>query len=120
MIADKTVRENWLVVLETAIQRLEGNRAPDIKPYEVVMRHGSMHVGVYAPRGFDSQQPHVQDEVYVVMRGKGKFICGDNERSFGQGDVLFVPAKTEHRFIDFTDDFTAWVVFYGPDGGEID
>jgi len=24
----------------------------------------------------------------------------------------------EHRFVDFTDDFTAWVVFYGPSGGE--
>jgi hypothetical protein len=31
---------------------------------------------------------------------------------------LFVPAGAEHRFEDFTDDLTVWVVFYGPEGGE--
>ncbi len=117
-MTDKTVRENWLVALDVIAQRLEENRSPDTKPYEVVMRHGSMHVGLYAPRGRDPQQPHDQDEVYVVMRGQGKFTCGDSERKFAEGDVLFVPAGMEHRFVDFTDDFTAWVVFYGPSGGE--
>ena len=34
------------------------------------------------------------------------------------GEALFVPAGVEHRFEDFTDDFAAWVVFYGPEGGE--
>ncbi len=29
-------------------------------------------------------------------------------------DALFVPAFTPHRFIDFSDDFATWVVFYGP------
>jgi len=24
----------------------------------------------------------------------------------------------EHRFIDFTEDFGSWVIFYGPQGGE--
>ncbi|MDQ3378133.1 MAG: cupin domain-containing protein, partial [Actinomycetota bacterium] len=34
------------------------------------------------------------------------------------GDALFVPAGVEHRFENFTDDLVAWVVFYGPEGGE--
>jgi len=117
-MSDKPVRENWLVGLHTAIQQLEVNRALDTKPYEVVLRHGSMHIGLYAPRGCDPQDPHDQDEVYVVMRGQGEFICGHSKRSFGPGHVLFVPAQIEHRFINFTDDFAAWVVFYGPQGGE--
>ena len=33
--------------------------------------------------------------------------------------VLFVPAGVEHRFDDFSDDFAAWVVFFGPKGGEV-
>ncbi len=32
--------------------------------------------------------------------------------------MLFVAAGAEHRFEDFTQDFAAWVVFYGPEGGE--
>jgi hypothetical protein len=29
-----------------------------------------------------------------------------------------VPAGVPHRFVDFSDDFETWVVFYGPKGGE--
>ena len=117
-MAGKPVPENWRITLDEAQRRLEESRSPDGKPYEVMMRHGTMHVGLYAPRASDPQQPHQQDEVYVVMRGQGQFICGDAQQIFACGDVLFVPAGIEHRFINFTDDFYVWVVFYGPDGGE--
>jgi hypothetical protein len=30
-----------------------------------------------------------------------------------------VPAGVVHRFEDFSDDLAVWVVFYGPEGGEI-
>ena len=43
---------------------------------------------------------------------------GGQRIAFGPGDVLFVGAKVEHRFEDFSDDFATWVVFYGPRGGE--
>ena len=117
-MAGKTVRDDWRIALDEAARRLEENRNPESKAYEVVMRHGSMHVGLYAPRGSDPQQPHTQDEVYVVMRGQGQFLCGDAQQAFAPGDVLFVPAGLEHRFVDFTGDLTVWVVFYGPEGGE--
>ena len=32
---------------------------------------------------------------------------------------MFVGAGTEHHFEDFTDDLAVWVIFYGPQGGEI-
>jgi len=32
--------------------------------------------------------------------------------------VLFVPARVEHRFEEFSDDFATWVIFWGPKGGE--
>ena len=63
--------------------------------------------------------PHEQDEVYVVLRGRG-VLCHDGKRdSFEAGDLLFVAAGTEHCFEEFSDDLTVWVVFYGPRGGEI-
>jgi len=89
----------------------------------LLLRHGSMTLRFYAPRGQDPQTPHTQDEVYVVASGSGFFLAGPSEdrlerRPFGPGDAIFVPAGTVHRFVDFSDDFGTWVVFYGPEGGE--
>jgi mannose-6-phosphate isomerase-like protein (cupin superfamily) len=75
-------------------------------------------VEIYAPRGVDPQQPHTRDEAYIVVRGSGEFINGESRQAFAPGDFLFVPAKVEHRFINFSDDLVAWVIFYGPEGGE--
>jgi mannose-6-phosphate isomerase-like protein (cupin superfamily) len=80
--------------------------------------HGSMRLGVYAPVGHDPQQPHAQDEIYVVVRGRGTLVHDGGRTPFGAGDALFVAAGERHRFEDFSDDFAAWVVFWGPDGGE--
>ena len=75
-------------------------------------------VELYAPRGNDPQTPHSRDEIYVIISGTGHFRHGSHETTFGAGDVLFVPAGEEHRFVEFTDDFATWVFFYGPEGGE--
>jgi len=86
--------------------------------YGVLLQHGSMELGFYRPEGSDPQKPHDQDEVYIVLSGSGYFVHGEGRQPFESGDALFVPAGDVHRFEDFSTDFTAWVVFYGPDGGE--
>lgn len=83
-----------------------------------VFAHGSLEVEIYAPRGIDPQTPHTRDEVYVVVAGHGRFFCDGETRDFAPGELLFVPAGVEHRFLDFSDDFVTWVLFYGPEGGE--
>jgi mannose-6-phosphate isomerase-like protein (cupin superfamily) len=65
------------------------------------------------------QSPHRQDEVYVIARGRGVLVHDGQRDAFEIGDLLFVAAGTEHHVEDFTDDLTVWVIFYGPDGGEI-
>ena len=87
-------------------------------PFRTVLSHGSMEVEIYAPQGRDDQQPHTRDELYVVISGTGHFDNHGVVTPFAPGDVLFVRAGAPHRFIDFTDDFATWVVFYGPEGGE--
>jgi len=86
--------------------------------YAVLLRNGSMELGFYKPVSVDEQQPHDQDEIYIVQTGSGTFVRGDEHIPFGAGDALFVAAGVEHRFVKFDDDFAAWVVFYGPQGGE--
>jgi mannose-6-phosphate isomerase-like protein (cupin superfamily) len=47
------------------------------------------------------------------------FVDGSDRYPVSPGDVLFVPAGVIHRFEEFTDDFAVWVLFYGPEGGEV-
>ena len=84
----------------------------------LVFQHGTLELRWYAPRGVDAQVPHDRDELYVVVTGSGTFVCDALRMPFGAGASLFVPAGANHRFEDFTRDFAAWVMFYGPIGGE--
>ena len=103
------------LTVQEGLARMPG---PDRDQYDVLLRHGTLTVGLYAPRGIDDQTPHSRDEVYVVISGRGHFRNGAERRPFAPGDVLFVPASVEHRFEEFTDDLALWVMFYGPEGGE--
>ena len=87
-------------------------------PFVEAMRHGTMSVEIYAPKGVDLQRPHAQDELYIIQSGQGVFLCGDVTTPFSTGTVLFVPAGKDHRFVEFSEDFLTWVVFWGPEGGE--
>lgn len=49
----------------------------------------------------------------MIASGSGKFVCAGETQAFATGDVLFVAAGVEHRFLDFTDDFAVWVIFFG-------
>jgi mannose-6-phosphate isomerase-like protein (cupin superfamily) len=93
-------------------------KASDDGLYGVLLEHGSLELGYYKPLGQDDQEPHDQDEIYVVHTGSGEFLLGEELVAFAPGDALFVPAGVDHRFVDFTEDFAAWVIFYGPHGGE--
>lgn len=88
------------------------------KEFIELFQHGSLTVEVYKPEMTDEQTPHDRDEIYVVITGSGKFVHGNRTIEFKAGDFLFVPAGIEHRFINFTSDFSTWVFFYGPHGGE--
>lgn len=103
------------VTLADALARAQ--ESPDA--FATALLHGELQVGLYAPSGVDPQKPHARDELYVVMRGAGWFVNGDAREPFGPGDILHVPAGVEHRFEEFTDDFATWVVFYGPERGEL-
>lgn len=93
-------------------------RAVAPQPFVELFQHGSLQIELYQPGRVDDQEPHDQDEVYVVISGSGEFVNGDTRRPFEAGEVLFVPAGVEHRFEYFTEDFATWVIFYGPVGGE--
>src|SRR5688500_14772753 len=104
-----------LITVREGLAQLPG---PDGQRCEELFNHGTLSLEIYSPAGTDPQNPHTKDELYVVVRGEGEFLFGDERRRFGAGDFLFVPAGVVHRFENFTDDLVVWVIFYGPDGGE--
>ncbi len=87
------------------------------KPYLVFLECGDAVVELFAPRGPDTQGPHDRDELYIVTSGNGVLTRNRKEIPFVNGDVLFVPAHMPHRFTAFSDDFSTWVIFFGPVGG---
>lgn len=114
----------------------EGRSAP-VEPGQLsarVMQYGSMELRWYAPQDSDKQVPHDRDEIYVIQSGSAVFVRAEEADPFGDdaaisvrgmiqvevrpGDVLFTPAGAEHRFEAMSADFGAWMIFYGPEGGE--
>lgn len=99
-------------------QALEQVAASSDKAYGILLEHGTLELGYYKPDRVDPQDPHDRDEIYIVSSGSGYFVVEGVRQPFKTGDALFVPAYVVHRFEDFSDDFAAWVIFYGPIGGE--
>lgn len=85
----------------------EGRRSSEI------LVDGDLELRLYAPKGHDAQTPHDRDELYIVARGSGKFRAGDRVGVFAPGALIYVAAHETHRFEEFSNDFAAWVVFYG-------
>jgi mannose-6-phosphate isomerase-like protein (cupin superfamily) len=103
------------LTVTNALKLLPG---PDGQRFATVFQHGSLVCEIYAPRGTDPQKPHTRDEIYFVAAGRGEYVCGESRKSFGPTDLLFAAAGATHRFENFSDDLTVWVLFYGPEGGE--
>ncbi|HWM13224.1 MAG TPA: cupin domain-containing protein [Gaiellaceae bacterium] len=71
--------------------------------YEVVHSSPGLEVGVYAlvaPEP-DRQQPHEDDEVYVVLEGRGTLEVEGREEDMEEGQAIFVAAGAEHRFTGY-------------------
>jgi mannose-6-phosphate isomerase-like protein (cupin superfamily) len=68
--------------------------------YEIVHESTGLEVGVYvlvAPEP-DRQQPHEDDELYVVLEGTGVLEVKGEQVAVREGSAVFVEAHAEHRF----------------------
>lgn len=71
--------------------------------YEVVHESPGLELGVYvlvAPEP-DRQQPHDDDEVYVVLEGRGTLEVEGELFELHEGHGAFVRAGAEHRFVGY-------------------
>ena len=71
--------------------------------YEIVHSSPGLELGVYvlvAPEP-DRQQPHDDDEVYVVLDGRGTLEVEGELLELHEGQAAFVRAGAEHRFVGY-------------------
>jgi mannose-6-phosphate isomerase-like protein (cupin superfamily) len=102
-----------LAEAQTSIPGSSGERST------LVLKRGTLDVKLALPVPPNEQTPHSQDEIYVILRGRGVLLHDGKREPFESGDLLFVAAGVEHRLEDFTEDLALWRVFYGASGGEI-
>ncbi len=96
---------------------LDAQRAANDGAYLRFLNERNMSAGLYAlDRGaLDPQQPHQEDEVYVVVSGRAYLTVGEETTTVGRGSVAYVPAGTPHRFHHVTEDLRVLVVFSPPE-----
>ena len=83
--------------------------------YQTVHTSPGLELGVYvlvAPEP-DRQQPHVDDEVYVVLEGYGVLEIEGETVELKEGQAAFVPAGAEHRFVGY-EHLSVLVIFAQP------
>lgn len=89
--------------------------APD---YVTHLSSADLSVGTYSipAGGVDDQDPHTEDEVYIVMSGRATLVVPGASAEVGRGSVIFVPAGERHTFTSITEDLTLLVFFAPPYG----
>jgi mannose-6-phosphate isomerase-like protein (cupin superfamily) len=97
------------------IGEVDRERGKAGKLYREFLRVPAMSAGLYvlSVGASDPQRPHHEDEMYYVIRGRGRFRAGDEDAEVSAGSVLFVAAEVEHRFHDITEEL-AVLVFFAP------
>ena len=97
------------------ISSLLKTQAASGKRYLEFLRIPTMSAGIYIlpAGGTDPQKPHLQDELYYVVKGRARFKAGDEDREVSAGSLIFVAVEVEHRFYDIKEDLEV-LVFFAP------
>ncbi len=87
--------------------------------YQEFIHESTMSCGIYHLKAgsTDMQGYHDEDEVYVVLEGKGRLRVGSDDQLVKPGAVLFVRASEDHAFFEIEEDMTMLVLFAAPVSG---
>ena len=93
--------------------RARARRGSSKVAYRELGRVPDLSLGVYRlPAGAtDPQEPHSEDEVYVVLAGRARFREGRKEYPVGPGSILYVPAGARHSFREIEEELRVAVIF---------
>jgi mannose-6-phosphate isomerase-like protein (cupin superfamily) len=97
------------------IDKLAIQRDAVDKSYLEFLRVPSLSMGLYelAAGQEDPQQPHHEDEVYYVIKGRARIRVGEEDHPVQPGSIIYVGAFEEHNFHSITENLTT-LVFFAP------
>ncbi|MDP9261955.1 MAG: cupin domain-containing protein [Actinomycetota bacterium] len=90
------MHEFWIAAAKERLAAGDGG-------YEIVHTSPGLEIGVYvliAPEP-DRQQPHADDEVYIVLEGTGVLEVEGKPVPVQEGSAVFVEAGADHRFTSY-------------------
>ncbi len=95
------------------LARLHREHLESGRPYHEFLRVPALSLGLYslAAGAHDPQQPHAQDEVYVVLTGRARLRVGSREHAVEPGSAVFVAAHAPHAFHAIEEDLSVLVMF---------
>jgi mannose-6-phosphate isomerase-like protein (cupin superfamily) len=73
----------------------------------------SVGLAIWPEATADRQRPHLEDEVYYVISGRGTIRVAGEDRPVQPGSLVFVAAGVEHRFHSIEEDLRV-LVFWAP------
>ena len=99
----------------TKVSDVDRERATSGQFCREFLRIPAMSSGLYvlSAGSIDPQVPHRQDELYYILRGRGRFRAAGDDTEISAGSLLFVAAEVEHKFYDIKEEL-AVLVFFAP------
>lgn len=96
-------------------------RLPELEArgvYREFLRVPALSLGLYCHRAGAGvvQEPHQEDEAYVVLSGAGIVNVDGEDQSVGAGSLIYVPAGVPHYFHSVTEDLSILVMFAPAEG----
>ncbi|MBK1646009.1 cupin [Thiocapsa imhoffii] len=105
--------DDWLVF---QLDDLMGRVKPGTLSLKEFLRTPSLSCSVYhLPAGSrDMANAHEEDELYLVLGGRGRLRVGEDEHQVREGTLMYVRAACDHAFFDVEEDLTVLVFFGAP------
>ena len=103
---------NWLVF---QLPELLGKAEKGKLSFHEFLRTPSLSCSVYnVPAGSQElESAHEEDELYLVLAGRGRLRIDEQEHHVGEGTLMYVRATSEHTFFDVEEDLTVLAFFGG-------
>jgi len=97
------------------LTKLLEEQAQQDGPWREFLSVPALSMGIYAlaAGATDLQDPHTEDEIYYVVRGRAKLAVGGEDQAVGAGSIVYVAKNVPHFFHSIEEDLTT-LVFFAP------
>lgn len=62
---------------------------------------------------YEKHQHQDHEELYYIINGKGKIRIGEEESQFRDGDIIYIPERTEHTITNNGEEMIEFLAFGG-------